>query len=556
MATAAIANNNKATINGGTFTGKSYAIDDWGNNAGGNITNTIITGGSLTGPISINERGTTDATVSGGTFVGNIVKEQPATGAAAGSTGTLTITAGTFKKADGIEILDVSKYVPVTSNYDSKTGTVTLNNTSITKYVLYRGVPSDVTFSYTLTKGDTTAAEDKVLVTAGTYSEEIRNGITSGLNTVASVSFTSNDFNNGAVATGLNQTGFTSDEIKKMDADHKYATKQVVLDFSDVNFSNPGVYRYLLTETSSASGLYPVSNPLYVDVYVNRMSKVTTDPLYSSLYVQAVITHKVGDEPQADTDKTDGVDKMTPKTNYLLTACTMKPVSLTVKHYSLGNQASRTNDFSYKLTLSNVTAGAKISYVRSNAKSNTNTTGEFTVGSDGTYAYSFTLKDHEAISFTNMPQDPKYKLELVDDSAKAVGFTQATKFENYQLVGSTDTNAIVDTTTATSVASNTADTKTGESVSSGSGESEVYTGGSTIVANNALATKSQSASYYSVEDTKLTNDTTVVFSVYKEGTIPTGVIVNVAPYAVVVLAGFFGIIVFALKRRNKDEEEA
>jgi len=564
MATAAIANNNKATINGGTFTGKSYAIDDWGNNAGGNITNTIITGGSFTGPISINERGTTDATVSGGTFAGEIVKNQPADSAAAGSTGTLTITAGTFKSADGSKVLDVSKYVPVTSSYDSKTGTVTLKNTSITKYVLYRGIPSNVTFSYTLTMGDTTKKADDVLVTASTNHEEIRNGIMTGAEQPSSVSFTSDDFNNGHLSTELTKGNFTDTESAKMDSDHNYVTKQVNLDFSNVNFGNPGVYRYLLTETSN-SKLYPASGALYVDVYVNRMSKVSTDPLYSSLYVQAVITHKTTDSEPA-TDMTASTNAMTNKTNYLLTTCTMKPVSLTVKYYSLGNQASRTSDFKYRLTLSNVTPGAVINYVRSNTSSDTvnaqKITGTFTVSSEaasaGTATFDFTLEDHEAISFTNMPQDPSYTVSLIDTSVTGVGFTQATKFENYQLANaaSTATNAIIDSTDTTkTIATDKADTATSESVSSGSGEDTVYSAGTTIKTTGTLATDI-STSYSSVTDTKLTKDTTVVFSVYKNGSIPTGVIVNVAPYAVVVLAGFFGIIVFALKRRNKDEEEA
>jgi pilin isopeptide linkage protein len=56
-----------------------------------------------------------------------------------------------------------------------------------------------------------------------------------------------------------------------------------------------------------------------------------------------------------------------------------------------------------------------------------------------------------------------------------------------------------------------------------------------------------------VADTKIIDDTTVTFTNTKQGTIPTGVITNTAPYAVVVLAGFAGLVFFLKKKKNEEE---
>jgi hypothetical protein len=74
------------------------------------------------------------------------------------------------------------------------------------------------------------------------------------------------------------------------------------------------------------------------------------------------------------------------------------------------------------------------------------------------------------------------------------------------------------------------------------------------VQSNATTITSNTTNYL-VEDTYLASDTTVKFTNTKTGVIPTGVILNTAPYVAIVLAGFFGIILFVKKKREETLEE-
>jgi len=60
---------------------------------------------------------------------------------------------------------------------------------------------------------------------------------------------------------------------------------------------------------------------------------------------------------------------------------------------------------------------------------------------------------------------------------------------------------------------------------------------------------------YSTTAEAIAADTTILFENNNEGAIPTGVILSVAPYAAVLLAGLFGLIIFMMKRRNQEEAE-
>lgn len=58
-----------------------------------------------------------------------------------------------------------------------------------------------------------------------------------------------------------------------------------------------------------------------------------------------------------------------------------------------------------------------------------------------------------------------------------------------------------------------------------------------------------------LHDTYLSADTTAAFKNTKEGSIPTGIIMNTAPYAVVVLFGFAGLLIFVKKKKEDEAEE-
>gem|GEM_PF-1637340 len=76
-----------------------------------------------------------------------------------------------------------------------------------------------------------------------------------------------------------------------------------------------------------------------------------------------------------------------------------------------------------------------------------------------------------------------------------------------------------------------------------------------VVMNGTNAEMAMDTATTNMIDTYITADSTVTYTNTKVGTIPTGVILNTAPYAIVVLAGFFGLFIFAKKRREEEAEE-
>lgn len=543
-----VQNNNYMTISGGTFSDAEIGVVR--NNNGTDLTADAgiltINAGTFTStdtvPALANESGNT--TIYGGSFNGNL-----SNGTATGT--TISVLGGTYMKADGTTINDVSTYVSGSSKFDAATGkTTTEAVTTITKYVQYTSNPGATTFTYTLTNVNNNQTGDTVVQKAstvnGTIYDEVRDGIapanvklTMSSTGTKTLNFSTQEYNAYPTIANLPSSVAVVNDSKY------YLVKDFKLDFTGVTFANPGIFRYVLKETSDNSKVLS-SGTLFFDVWVSRKSAVSTDAEYNEMTVTAIVAH-------TSTDLSRNGVAVNTKTSIIVSPCVAKSMNLTVKHYALGNQASKTENYKYTLTINNATHGSTISYVRSN-----NTTGTFTILNDGTSSYDFYLKDKEAITFLNISEYPGYKVIADEATMKSEDLATATQIENYQLATKTDDSttstavtqmrAIKAKTTTTALS---ADTKTSQDTSAVDSENE------DITVNYALADSiDKTASTYAVTDRYLTTDTTLTFSIYKQGTIPTGVILSVAPYAVVVLAGFFGLIVFAIKRRDKDEEEA
>ena len=72
-------------------------------------------------------------------------------------------------------------------------------------------------------------------------------------------------------------------------------------------------------------------------------------------------------------------------------------------------------------------------------------------------------------------------------------------------------------------------------------------------ANGSFSLNSQTNVYYA--EFCMFEETNFGIVNTKSGIIPTGIIITVAPYATVALAGFLGIIVFAKHKKTKEEED-
>lgn len=289
----------------------------------------------------------------------------------------------------------------------------------------------------------------------------------------------------------LNTTLQTGDQVKDFDANKQgYAKKTSTVDFSGVTFTEPGIYRYVITETGTNQAVTNDTNDKrYLDVYV------TDDN--GELKVSGYILHATDSEVgMGDSQGSDG--KQTDNKSQGFTN-TYDTSNLTFKKEVSGNQASHDKYFEFTVeikdavpeTVYNVditgataTSGGNAATIAANANK-ANVT-QLTVGADGKVTQKFYLQHGQYITIQGIAKDSTYTVTENKEDYKS----EAAVVEGYK-----------DPTTGTVV--------------------------STDLNTSYLNTR--------------------------EGTIPTGVIMTVAPFAAVTLLGGFGIAKLSMKKRRDDE---
>lgn len=289
----------------------------------------------------------------------------------------------------------------------------------------------------------------------------------------------------------LNTTLQTGDQVKDFDANKQgYAKKTSTVDFSGVTFTEPGIYRYVITETGTNQAVTNDTNDKrYLDVYV------TDDN--GELKVSGYILHATDSEVgMGDSQGSDG--KQTDNKSQGFTN-TYDTSNLTFKKEVSGNQASHDKYFEFTVeikdavpgTVYNVditgataTSGGNSATIAANANK-ANVT-QLTVGADGKVTQKFYLQHGQYITIQGIAKDSTYTVTENKEDYKS----EAAVVEGYK-----------DPTTGTVV--------------------------STDLNTSYLNTR--------------------------EGTIPTGVIMTVAPFAAVTLLGGFGIAKLSMKKRRDDE---
>ena len=289
----------------------------------------------------------------------------------------------------------------------------------------------------------------------------------------------------------LNTTLQTGDQVKDFDANKQgYAKKTSTVDFSGVTFTEPGIYRYVITETGTNQAVTNDTNDKrYLDVYV------TDDN--GELKVSGYILHAtdsevgMGDSQGSDGKQTDNKSQGFTNTYDTSTRTFKKEVS--------GNQASHDKYFEFTVeikdavpgTVYNVditgataTSGGNAATIAANANK-ANVT-QLTVGADGKVTQKFYLQHGQYITIQGIAKYSTYTVTENKEDYKS----EAAVVEGYK-----------DPTTGTVV--------------------------STDLNTSYLNTR--------------------------EGTIPTGVIMTVAPFAAVTLLGGFGIAKLSMKKRRDDE---
>lgn len=286
--------------------------------------------------------------------------------------------------------------------------------------------------------------------------------------------------------TDVMTAGLPTDAAGSPTAGKKYAEKVLTADFRGVAFPEPGIYRYVVTEAGDNQA---ITN----DAILTRYLDVYVIDNNGSLEVASYVLHSTDASPVVASTGAAADDKSDGYTNVYTT------YDLTLSKTVTGNQGSRDKYFAFTVAISDGVAGTKYTVDLSGADTTTGSNAatldayegktnpaEITLGADGQATVTYYLQHGQNIVI--------------------YGLAAGTKVEV------TETN-------------------------------EDYTASYKV--NNGTATAGAAATV-----SNIAADTTLAFTNDRSGNIPTGVILTVAPFVVMMLIGLAGIVFLSVKRRK------
>lgn len=336
---------------------------------------------------------------------------------------------------------------------------------------------------------------------------------------------------------GLGSTRPTKDEVTIVEGKEAYAKSGVTVDFSGVSYSKPGIYRYHVKETdpSNWQGVTMVdpttdSNDLYIDVYVN--SSDTATGTQNALYIAGSVMHRTDTVAQNSIDANQSYDggfkngMNNPETKPTGFVNHYQTNDYTLKKTVTGNQGDHGKYFKFTVTINNAIEHSKYNVDLSNATNSPITLEDGTRWTnptviqcaDGATSLSqvFWLKDTQSVTIQGIGVDTGVKVEEMnnlDDTAltlSQLGYTVTTR----------------------------CDTKTDAQTSWQEGTSRA-------------AALNQSSSSYVYDVEKMNNeDKMVEYTNRRQGIIPTGVILEIAPYAALVALALAAIAVLFVSKKK------
>ena len=297
-------------------------------------------------------------------------------------------------------------------------------------------------------------------------------------------------------------------------ATEKYAKKTATLDFSACRFTEPGIYRYIVTESGTNQAVTNDADATrVVDVYVNyaydNVEERTVSIDYKLKIAGYVLHSNADDAPDVSLGENNGStgSYVGTKSQGFTNSYDTSDIFI-AKHVS-GNQASRDKyfEFTVKITdavpgtvydvdLSDADATTKANAATITANEGKTNPATLTVGADGTVTQKFYLAHNQSIVIQGVAKDSKYK---VTENAEDYKSTPAEGRGEYK---STPAEGRGDATSGTVASQN------------------IHTG------------------YLNIRD----------------GVIPTGVIMTVAPFAAVTLLGGAGAVTMVMKKKKSEEE--
>lgn len=295
--------------------------------------------------------------------------------------------------------------------------------------------------------------------------------------------------------------------VKDLATGKKYALKTATLDFTNVQFTEPGVYRYIITESGTNQAITNDADLTRVlDVYVNDASTETEKKLTIAGYV---LHSNENDEPDVAAGKNAGSTGTYVATKSQGFTNSYDTSDLTLRKQVTGNQASRDKYFEFTLNIDSAQPNTKYDVVIDDADATSKTNAStieanagkanvtsITTNDQGKATAKFYLQHGQQVTVQGIAKDTTYA--LIENK------------EDYKSTANTKDTPVVDTKADTEAAP--------------------------------------------VDGTIASEDLTTGYLNTREGAIPTGVIMTVAPFAAVTLLGAAGMVTIKMRKKEDDAE--
>ncbi|BBH25306.1 hypothetical protein SG0102_02400 [Intestinibaculum porci] len=323
----------------------------------------------------------------------------------------------------------------------------------------------------------------------------------------------------------------TADQVIGLDKDHKYAKQTSTVDFSKVTFSEPGVYRYKITENdTSEKGITKDSTARYLDVYVESDDN-------GKLSIQGYVFHTAN-----KAQKKDGTNPEEKNKGFTNTYTTQ---DLTLTKTVTGNQGFRDQYFKFHVDITDLDGGARLFL--------TDKDGHKPYKSTDTVAYAYNAGTGKRDGGQKRFVATEGKGSFADVSAPAGADAD---MSGLALTANDSGNASFDVYL-----------KHGESLKvNGLTEGAKYTVTETSEDYSASATKNAQAIdlTHSKDDhtdaiatQTLAGDETIAYTNDREGVLPTGIYHNNrAAFNIMGIAAAGGAIAIVIRKRRKNVEQA
>lgn len=366
----------------------------------------------------------------------------------------------------------------------------------------------NATFTYAVTAGNAktySVADKKFQVLAGVDADKITMAGVGAADAAAnSIVFKQGD---GSDAHDTTKDAY----VKDLAAGKKYALKTATLDFSKVQFTEPGVYRYIITEAGTNQGITNDADLTRVlDVYVNDASADVDGIFTKKLTIAGYVLHSnENDEPDVAAGENFGSTGTYVATKSQGFTNSYDTSDLTLRKQVTGNQASRDKYFEFTLNIDKAQPNTKYDVVIDEADA-TSKANAATIDANAGQANVTSITTDGAGKATQKFYLQHGQQVTVQGLAKDTTYAVTENTEDYKSTANTAAAPVVDVK---------ADTDSAE-------------------VNGTIASKDLTTGYLNTRD----------------GVIPTGVIMAVAPFAVVTLLGGAGVVTMVMKKNKKEEE--